>query len=66
MALTHDEQQLLLTSDERETIERKASHNLRDEIRDSILAFANDLSGRGRGWIIIGQEPDKTIRGLSS
>lgn len=55
----------LLSADESETLERKQSLSLRDEIRDSIIAFANDMYGRGPSWIIVGQSPNKEIVGLT-
>jgi hypothetical protein len=55
----------LLNAEESEEIERKSSHSDRDSLRDSILAFANDLVGRARGWIIIGQDRNKNLVGVN-
>jgi hypothetical protein len=54
----------LLDADESDTLERKASLADTEGIRNSMIAFANDLAGRGGGTIIIGQNPDKTVGGL--
>ena len=54
----------LLQADESDALERKASLADVERIRNSIIAFANDLAGRGRGVLIIGQSPDKTVIGL--
>ncbi len=53
----------LLASEESDTLERKSGFDL-GEIRKTIIAFANDLAGRGIAWLIIGQAPDKQIVGL--
>lgn len=54
----------LLQADESDTLERKASLADNEGIRNSMIAFANDLAGRGGGTIIVGQNPDKTVLGL--
>ncbi len=54
----------LLDADESDTLERKASLADSEGIRNSIIAFANDMAGRGGGTVIIGQNPDKTVLGL--
>ena len=54
----------LLASDESEVIERKESLSDKDGIRDAMIYFANDLAGKGIGWLIIGQSPDKDVKGL--
>jgi Putative DNA-binding domain len=59
-----DDLERLLTSDESDVIERKASLADEDGIRKSIITFANDLANRGGGRIVIGQQPDKTVIGL--
>ncbi|HTU50492.1 MAG TPA: ATP-binding protein [Acidobacteriaceae bacterium] len=60
-----DELNSLVDADESDTLERKASLADTDAIRNTLIAFANDLAGRGGGKIIIGQNPDKTIAGIS-
>jgi hypothetical protein len=54
----------LLNADESDTLERKASIADEESIRNTMIAFANDLAGRGGGTIIIGQGPDKAVVGL--
>jgi hypothetical protein len=54
----------LLRSDESDILERKASLSDADAIRNTIIAFANDIPQRSGGTLIIGQGPDKTVTGL--
>jgi hypothetical protein len=54
----------LLNSEESDILERKASLSDVEAIRHSMVAFANDIAGRGGGKLIIGQNPDKTLAGL--
>jgi Putative DNA-binding domain len=53
----------LLAADESETLERKQSLD-KEGVCKSIIAFANDLYGHGRGFIIVGQAPNKDLIGL--
>jgi len=53
----------LLTAEESETLERKQSLDT-EGLCKSMIAFANDMYGRGCGWVIVGQAPDKSIAGL--
>jgi len=62
--ISAEELNRLLSADETDTLERKASLADNEGIRNSMIAFANDLAGRGGGTIIIGQNPDKTVVGL--
>lgn len=55
--------QKLLEAEESETLERKQSLD-KEGICKSIIAFANDMYGRGTGWIVVGQAPNKVIVGL--
>jgi hypothetical protein len=54
----------LLNAEESDTLERKASLSDPEKIRNAMIAFANDIAGRGGGKIIIGQEDNKTVAGL--
>ena len=53
----------LLQADESDTLERKASLADGDGIRNSMIAFANDLAGRGGERLSLRQSPDKTVLG---
>lgn len=53
----------LLGLEESETLERKQSLE-KEGICKSIVAFANDMYGHEKGWLICGQAPDKTLVGL--
>jgi Putative DNA-binding domain len=55
----------LLRAEESDVLERKASLKDGDAIRDTIIAFANDIAQRGGGTLVIGQAPDKTMVGLT-
>jgi hypothetical protein len=55
----------LLNAEESDVLERKASLSDKDGIRDTIIAFANDITNRGGGKIIVGQGPAKNIVGLA-
>jgi len=55
----------LLDAEESDVLERKASLADRDRIRDTIIAFANDIANRGGGKLIVGQNPDKSLAGLT-
>lgn len=59
-----DEIKGLLNAEESETLEKKASLADEGAIRRSMIAFANDLAGRGGGKIVIGQEPTGRVVGL--
>ncbi len=61
--MTPQEIETLLAAEESETFERKQGFE-EDEIRKAIIAFANDLYGRGCGCLVVGQARDKTITGL--
>jgi hypothetical protein len=63
--VTPEQIESLLTAEESETLERKESINLTNKIRDSIVAFANDLYGHEKAWLIVGQADDKQIVGLT-
>lgn len=54
----------LLNLEESETLERKQSLADREAICKSIVAFANDMHGHERGFLILGQAPDKSFVGL--
>jgi len=61
--MTQEKVDELLAAEESETLERK--RGLDDsEVCQALIAFANDQAGRGRGWLILGQAPDKKIVGL--
>jgi hypothetical protein len=53
----------LLAAEESETLERKQSLD-KDGLCKSMIAFANDMYGRGCGWVIVGQAPNKSFVGL--
>lgn len=53
----------LLGLEESETLERKQSLE-KEGICKSIVAFANDMHGHEKGWLICGQAPVKTLAGL--
>ena len=53
----------LLEAEESEALERKKSIDNR-RVKQAIIAFANDQADRERGWLILGQAPDKEIIGL--
>jgi len=53
----------LLAAEESETLERKQSLD-KDGLIKSMIAFANDMYGRGCGWVIVGQAPNKSLVGL--
>jgi hypothetical protein len=55
----------LLNAEESDVLERKASLADKDSIRDTIIAFANDIANRGGGKIIVGQDPAKNLVGLT-
>jgi hypothetical protein len=61
--MTADPVQNLIDAEESETLERKQGLD-KEGICKSIIAFANDLYGRGGGHVIVGQAPDKRIVGL--
>lgn len=63
--MTPGQIEALLAVEESETLERKPGFSSKDEIRDSIVALANDLYGHDCAWIIIGQAKDRAIVGLS-
>ena len=63
--LTEQQVDEVLRAEESEGIERKSSHRDSDSLRDSFVALANDLAGRARSWIIIGQDPKMNLVGLS-
>lgn len=50
---------------EADNVERKRNFKDKDKIRQTICAFANDLSGKGGGVLFIGQEDDGTCAGLT-
>jgi len=52
-----------LSKEESETFERKQTLD-KEGICKSMVAFANDLHGKGRGIILVGQAPNKSIVGL--
>jgi predicted HTH transcriptional regulator len=54
----------LINLEESETLERKQSLADREAICKSIVAFANDMHGHERGFLILGQAPDKSFIGL--
>jgi hypothetical protein len=62
--ISHAELLRLLSAEESDTLERKASLSDQEKVRNSMIAFANDIAGRGGGKIIIGQEDNKTVVGL--
>lgn len=61
--MTQEQVKKLLSSEETETIERKAGFD-QEEIRKALIAFANDAAGRARAWLIIGQADNRDIVGL--
>ena len=63
MPFTPEQIDNLLQSDESEIIERKSGFDNR-KIRQALIAFANDQADRGRGWLILGQDKNKSIVGL--
>ena len=63
MDFTPEKMNELLSTEEDERIERKAGFDHK-EIRQALIAFANDQAGRGGGYLIIGQAPNKEIRGI--
>jgi hypothetical protein len=63
--MTPEQIEAMLAAEESETLERKESIKLTEKIRDSIVAFANDLYGHERAWLIVGQADDRQIVGLT-
>ena len=63
--ISSEEVDRLLKAEESDVLERKASLADKDGIRDTIIAFANDIANRGGGKIILGQGPDKSLVGLA-
>jgi ATP-dependent DNA helicase RecG len=55
----------LYSDTEADNVERKRNFKDKDKIRQTICAFANDLSGKGGGVLFIGQEDDGTCAGLT-
>ncbi len=54
----------ILKSEESETIERKKGWDSR-EVRKALIAFANDQSDRGCGYLVVGQDDNKQLVGLA-
>jgi ATP-dependent DNA helicase RecG len=55
-----------LRGEESDRVERKPSLSQSKEIRQAICAFANDLPGYDKpGYVIVGQEDDGSLSGLS-
>lgn len=62
--ISPEELDRLLKAEESDSFERKASLSDKDSIRDTIIAFANDIANRGGGTLLLGQRPDKSLVGL--
>jgi hypothetical protein len=61
--MTTERIEKLLAAEESERLERKQGMD-EEGILKSIIAFANDMYGRGGGWLIVGQAPNKAVVGL--
>jgi predicted HTH transcriptional regulator len=61
--MTSEQIDKLLAAEESETFKRKQGLD-KDGLCKSMIAFANDVYGRGSGWLIVGQAPNKNIVGL--
>jgi hypothetical protein len=63
--MKREEAERLLLTEEGETLERKSSLSDKNAIRKTLIAFANDLSGNSRAYMIVGQADSRELVGLN-
>lgn len=61
--MTAHEIKSLLRASESKNVERRPTLD-RNEVGKILVAFANDLEGRHKGWLILGQAPGLDVVGL--